>query len=634
MVNNLFLKTGKSTQPRVVTLIAGGFHAPGIEALLKQKGYSFVTVSPKIENASGGNDYLQAFSGYHAPIEKLLLGEKLFLTKPAVLAMERIVDDMAVAAQVPPVMMSVVDPALLALTNNSPAALAAIQSHWASQFGLDIQVTNIQINQGHVEVLAVLKQNNKTTQFQLRLSPQLGKENSASLLPGYASIGMLEFNGTQYALSVTPMRTSRWAFVGDVLGWIQHIWTEIRYRTWGLSASKMNDIRSAAVDALSTAVQINENSQISNSETQAFARVDVELIQQWLSEQNNETLYVLFSKAELKDAGTGELQAKKLAGRYAAKMAAASLLGKTPESLPLNEISVVREESGQPTLVFSKNARKQLGLSQPQLPLSLSYNQRLQAYAVVALPASLDVSLRLGTDAVDLDKFEEITTRNSAFVQSVFTAGELSRAPKDKQARSAYLARVFAVKEAFLKALGLGIGGKNISLKEVDVDVDSTGEFRASIPTYKRDLFGLSQAKFIVQSVLNDVLGVVQAWVSIQGGNLNFALATKTGVFRDQALNRETLIGNLARGLEEKRFLIHAGDAAAQELASIRESMAAVNQNLKAIESAGMVVRFVEVTPKAYDDMDNVPRGYSNELMDKSTEAELKFTIITLNKGT
>ena len=76
-------------------------------------------------------------------------------------------------------------------------------------------------------------------------------------------------------------------------------------------------------------------------------------------------------------------------------------------------------------------------------------------------PAS---AVRVGCDLVDLDRFERVLARNPReFLDRIFTAAE-----QEAAASTAELARRFAVKEAALKALGVGLVA---GIEPTDVEV-------------------------------------------------------------------------------------------------------------------------------------------------------------------
>lgn len=78
----------------------------------------------------------------------------------------------------------------------------------------------------------------------------------------------------------------------------------------------------------------------------------------------------------------------------------------------------------------------------------------------------------LGIDLVDIDRFARVLERRPAMIDRLFTAGE--RAYAESQANPVpSLAGRFAVKEAVMKALGVGIGA--IDWTDVSVSRQSSG---------------------------------------------------------------------------------------------------------------------------------------------------------------
>jgi hypothetical protein len=75
------LAKAKETGVREAALVAGGFHTPGLEKLLAEKGISYAVVTPKIGKIEKGSKYLDVFAANRTPLEKLLLGEKLYLVR-------------------------------------------------------------------------------------------------------------------------------------------------------------------------------------------------------------------------------------------------------------------------------------------------------------------------------------------------------------------------------------------------------------------------------------------------------------------------------------------------------------------------------------------------------------------------
>lgn len=65
-------------------MIAGGFHTPGLQALLEKKGYSTVVLTPRVTklDTAKGSEYLNVFLKEKNPLRKLFAGRKLFLAIP------------------------------------------------------------------------------------------------------------------------------------------------------------------------------------------------------------------------------------------------------------------------------------------------------------------------------------------------------------------------------------------------------------------------------------------------------------------------------------------------------------------------------------------------------------------------
>ena len=61
----------------------------------------------------------------------------------------------------------------------------------------------------------------------------------------------------------------------------------------------------------------------------------------------------------------------------------------------------------------------------------------------------------IGVDLVDIKRVQQMTEKNEAFVERVFTSGEIAYC-RSKENPSHHFAARFAAKEAVLKALGTG----------------------------------------------------------------------------------------------------------------------------------------------------------------------------------
>jgi holo-[acyl-carrier protein] synthase len=79
----------------------------------------------------------------------------------------------------------------------------------------------------------------------------------------------------------------------------------------------------------------------------------------------------------------------------------------------------------------------------------------------------------LGTDVVDLDRFRLALKRTPGMVERVFTEGERAYALRKNDPTERLAAR-FAVKEATMKALGVGLGA--FKFHDVEVTKARSGE--------------------------------------------------------------------------------------------------------------------------------------------------------------
>jgi len=85
------------------------------------------------------------------------------------------------------------------------------------------------------------------------------------------------------------------------------------------------------------------------------------------------------------------------------------------------------------------------------------------------LTTKLDI--RTGVDLQSVAKMEKKILSNQLRLDSIFTLRELAYA-EGKRRKAEYLAARFAAKEAFLKALGIGMG-KGVELSEIGIKNDA-----------------------------------------------------------------------------------------------------------------------------------------------------------------
>jgi len=79
----------------------------------------------------------------------------------------------------------------------------------------------------------------------------------------------------------------------------------------------------------------------------------------------------------------------------------------------------------------------------------------------------------IGLDMVEVARIERLLARSPEFGQRYFTTGEQRACTAAARPAEQWAAR-FAVKEAFLKALGMGVLG-SISLSDIDVTMTAAG---------------------------------------------------------------------------------------------------------------------------------------------------------------
>jgi holo-[acyl-carrier protein] synthase len=86
----------------------------------------------------------------------------------------------------------------------------------------------------------------------------------------------------------------------------------------------------------------------------------------------------------------------------------------------------------------------------------------------------------IGTDIVAIERFQRfMDTGNSAIIERLFTPAERSSCGSRKDAASCLAAR-FAAKEAFLKALGIGLRD-GISWQDIEVSNNALGKPELSL---------------------------------------------------------------------------------------------------------------------------------------------------------
>ena len=81
----------------------------------------------------------------------------------------------------------------------------------------------------------------------------------------------------------------------------------------------------------------------------------------------------------------------------------------------------------------------------------------------------------LGTDIVNIKRIEDLLAKHGIiFKNKIFSTSEIAYCEKKKNC-APYYAKRYAAKEAFLKALGVGIG-KGFVLKNIEISNDKSGK--------------------------------------------------------------------------------------------------------------------------------------------------------------
>lgn len=80
----------------------------------------------------------------------------------------------------------------------------------------------------------------------------------------------------------------------------------------------------------------------------------------------------------------------------------------------------------------------------------------------------------IGSDIIDIRRIEKLCLKfGKKFEERIFTEAEIARANSRSITKTATLAKRFAAKEAFAKAIGTGIG--KISWKEIEIKNNDDG---------------------------------------------------------------------------------------------------------------------------------------------------------------
>lgn len=132
--------------------------------------------------------------------------------------------------------------------------------------------------------------------------------------------------------------------------------------------------------------------------------------------------------------------------------------------------------------------------------------------------------LGVGIDLVLVERIENLLTKfKEKFEKKIFTANEISAAKKFKiskkniSTKTLFYAKRFAAKEAFSKALGLGIG-RGINFCDIEIENDKFGKPKIKILNSKEKFFKkyFNCKKIAIHLSLSDEKNLVTAIVIIE----------------------------------------------------------------------------------------------------------------------
>ena len=128
----------------------------------------------------------------------------------------------------------------------------------------------------------------------------------------------------------------------------------------------------------------------------------------------------------------------------------------------------------------------------------------------------------IGIDIVEINRIGESLKRfGDKFERRVFTTGEILIAiSKGNLAiKTNYYAKRFAAKEAFSKAIGLGIG-RGINFTDIEIINDSNGKPKIKLTTSAKQFLQkhLNQNNFKIDLSVSDTRDIAQAIVIISNG--------------------------------------------------------------------------------------------------------------------
>jgi len=124
----------------------------------------------------------------------------------------------------------------------------------------------------------------------------------------------------------------------------------------------------------------------------------------------------------------------------------------------------------------------------------------------------------VGIDIVNINRIQKVLTKfGNHFETRIFTTGEILTAnQKNSKLKTNYYAKRFAAKEAFSKAIGLGIG-RGINFTDIEIINDSNGKPKIKLTTKAKQFLQkyLNQNNFKIDLSMADEQEIAQAIVIV-----------------------------------------------------------------------------------------------------------------------
>ncbi len=108
----------------------------------------------------------------------------------------------------------------------------------------------------------------------------------------------------------------------------------------------------------------------------------------------------------------------------------------------------------------------------------------------------------LGIDLCDIERMETILIKTPSFLSRYFTADEQAYLSTKHKMTASSMAGMFAAKEAFLKALGVGLG--SVSLSDIGVTHDASGAPLYALTESAKDAMDAKSAKHAFLSITHE----------------------------------------------------------------------------------------------------------------------------------